>query len=109
MKIGLIIEHVDPRRGGAETSTGQFINHLLARDVEVELFTRSPMPAQPRCTVRTIDAPGAFRAQATAAYLRNTTQGRASFTMQFDRYETVPAAVAEEVVARRRNGSVKVA
>ena len=26
MKIGLIIEHVDPRRGGAETSTNQFIN-----------------------------------------------------------------------------------
>ena len=32
--------------------------------------------------------------------LRGMTQGRASFTMQFDHYEAVPAAVAQEVVAK---------
>jgi elongation factor G len=32
--------------------------------------------------------------------LRSATQGRAQFTMQFDHYEPVPQAVAEEVIAK---------
>ena len=34
-----------------------------------------------------------------ATALRSTTQGRATFTMQFDRYEDVPQSIAGEVVA----------
>ncbi len=34
-----------------------------------------------------------------ATDLRSTTQGRATFTMQFDRYEDVPQSIAGEVVA----------
>jgi elongation factor G len=34
-----------------------------------------------------------------ATDLRSTTQGRATFTMQFDRYEDVPATIASEIVA----------
>ena len=34
--------------------------------------------------------------------LRNVTQGRGSFSMQFERYEQVPPAIAEEVIAARR-------
>jgi elongation factor G len=34
-----------------------------------------------------------------ATDLRSTTQGRATFTMQFDRYEDVPQSIATEVVA----------
>jgi elongation factor G len=34
-----------------------------------------------------------------ATDLRSTTQGRATFTMQFDRYEPVPATIAEGIVA----------
>ena len=34
-----------------------------------------------------------------ATDLRSTTQGRATFTMQFDRYEEAPPAIAGEVVA----------
>ena len=37
-----------------------------------------------------------------ASDLRNMTQGRASFTMRFERYEAVPFAVAEVVVKERR-------
>jgi elongation factor G len=37
-----------------------------------------------------------------ATVLRSATQGRASFTMQFDRYAEVPAAVSQEIVARLR-------
>jgi elongation factor G len=32
--------------------------------------------------------------------LRSKTQGRASYTMQFDHYEQVPQAVADEVKAK---------
>jgi elongation factor G len=34
-----------------------------------------------------------------ATDLRSTTQGRATFTMQFDRYEDVPATIADAIVA----------
>jgi elongation factor G len=34
-----------------------------------------------------------------ATDLRSTTQGRATFTMQFDRYEAVPATISAEIVA----------
>jgi elongation factor G len=33
-----------------------------------------------------------------ATDLRSTTQGRATFTMQFDRYEEVPQSIAGELV-----------
>lgn len=36
-----------------------------------------------------------------ATDLRSRTQGRATFTMQFDHYERVPAAIAEEVCKKR--------
>ena len=32
--------------------------------------------------------------------LRSMTQGRAQYTMQFDHYEQVPAAIADEVKAK---------
>ena len=38
-----------------------------------------------------------------ATDLRSTTQGRATFTMQFDRYEEVPATISGEIVARESN------
>ncbi len=37
-----------------------------------------------------------------AGVLRSLTQGRASFSMEFDRYEAVPYSIAQEVIARRR-------
>ena len=33
-----------------------------------------------------------------ATDLRSSTQGRATFTMQFERYEEVPANIAQEIV-----------
>jgi len=42
-----------------------------------------------------------------ATELRNVTQGRASFTMHFERYEAVPFAIAEEIIneKKRKNGA----
>jgi elongation factor G len=34
-----------------------------------------------------------------ATDLRSMTQGRAAFSMQFDRYEEVPASIAAEIIA----------
>jgi elongation factor G len=33
--------------------------------------------------------------------LRSSTQGRATYTMQFDRYDEVPSNIAEEIVEHR--------
>ena len=35
-----------------------------------------------------------------ATELRSRTQGRATYTMHFDRYEQVPQTVSDEIVAR---------
>jgi elongation factor G len=37
-----------------------------------------------------------------ATVLRSATQGRATFTMQFDHYEPVSATLAEEILGRRQ-------
>jgi elongation factor G len=37
-----------------------------------------------------------------ATQVRSMSQGRATYTMQFDRYEEVPKNIADEVVARTR-------
>jgi elongation factor G len=37
-----------------------------------------------------------------ATQLRSLTQGRATYTMQFDHYDEVPKNVADEVIARAR-------
>jgi elongation factor G len=36
-----------------------------------------------------------------ATDLRSSTQGRATYTMQFDRYDEVPPSIAEEIVEHR--------
>ena len=37
-----------------------------------------------------------------ATDLRSRTQGRATYTMQFDSYQQVPESIAEEIIARVR-------
>jgi elongation factor G len=38
-----------------------------------------------------------------ATRMRSVSQGRATYSMQFSRYETLPASVAEEIVAKARS------
>lgn len=57
MKVALVAEWLDAWRGGAETSTLQFMNHLVDRGVSVHLFTRSRPSPRPGLSVHTI--PGA--------------------------------------------------
>ena len=39
-----------------------------------------------------------------ATELRSRTQGRATYTMHFDRYEPVPESVSEQIVTRIQGG-----
>jgi elongation factor G len=39
-----------------------------------------------------------------ATQLRSMTQGRATYTMQFDHYDEVPRSVADEIIARAKGG-----
>jgi elongation factor G len=41
-----------------------------------------------------------------ATDLRSNTQGRATYSMEFDHYAQVPANVAEEIQGRARNARV---
>jgi elongation factor G len=42
--------------------------------------------------------------------LRSVTQGRANYTMEFSKYEPVPASLAEELIAKSTgSGKVKTA
>jgi elongation factor G len=41
-----------------------------------------------------------------ATDLRSTTQGRATYTMQFEKYEEVPSKIAEEIVEGRTGSPV---
>jgi elongation factor G len=40
-----------------------------------------------------------------ATTLRSLTQGRGTYTMQFDRYDFVPPAIAQEIIARAGGGA----
>ena len=41
--------------------------------------------------------------------LRSSTQGRASYSMEFAKYDAVPASVAEELIAKSTGSSEKLA
>ncbi|MEE9294920.1 MAG: glycosyltransferase family 4 protein [Phycisphaerae bacterium] len=70
MKIGLVVEWLDPSRGGAERSTGEFVSQLLSRGVSLEVFTRSGVPSKPGMNVHTIETTAWTRAGATAQFIR---------------------------------------
>lgn len=70
MRIALIIEQIEPWRGGAETSTAQFLAHLLERGVDVHLLTRSEFPSAAGLTVHRVAAAGGLRFLRTRRYLR---------------------------------------
>lgn len=54
MRIALVSEWLDTWRGGAETSTHEFVRHLLDLGVELEVFTRSRLASAPGMKVHTV-------------------------------------------------------
>ncbi len=70
MKVALIVEWLDAWRGGAETSTQQFIAHLIDLGVELEIYTRSRLSPRPQMAVHTIKSAGPSRAFRTLSFCR---------------------------------------
>jgi len=54
VKVALIVEWLDAWRGGAETSTQQFLHHLMDMGVSLHVFTRSRPSPTPGMKVHTI-------------------------------------------------------
>ena len=73
MKVALVAEWVDPWRGGAETSTLQFMHELIAQGVDLHVFTRSrPSPA-PGFTVHTISGAALSRTRQSVTFAHRVT------------------------------------
>ncbi|MCB9849459.1 MAG: glycosyltransferase family 4 protein [Phycisphaerales bacterium] len=70
MKVALIIEWLDASRGGAETSTQQFMHELIRLGVQLEVFTRSRIPSRPGINVHTVRCKGPLRALRSRDFIR---------------------------------------
>ncbi len=73
MKVAIVIESIEPRRGGAETSTVQFVHQLARRGCEVHVITASRVPNSPDMTVHTLAAPMPTRNARSVQFLRRAT------------------------------------
>ncbi|MCH7807688.1 MAG: glycosyltransferase family 4 protein [Planctomycetes bacterium] len=69
MRIALVAEWVDAWRGGAETSTTQFIHCLMDRGVEIHLFTRSRPSPTPGMQVHTVSGAAMSRTRKTITFM----------------------------------------
>ncbi|MEK7755998.1 MAG: glycosyltransferase family 4 protein, partial [Planctomycetota bacterium] len=68
MKVALVSEWLDSWRGGAETSTQQFIHHLMDRGVELHVFTRSRPSPTPGLFVHTISGASMSRTRRSVTF-----------------------------------------
>lgn len=68
MKVALVSEWLDSWRGGAETSTLQFIHHLMDRGVELHVFTRSRPSPTPGMFVHTVNGASMSRTRRSVTF-----------------------------------------
>jgi UDP-glucose:(heptosyl)LPS alpha-1,3-glucosyltransferase len=68
MNVALILERSEVWRGGAETSTFQFAQHLAGAGCRVTLVTTTDAPSTPELTVVPIKAPGHLRGSRTLLF-----------------------------------------
>ena len=71
---------------------GDVIGDLNRRRGRIQARSRAATPRWSRAHVPLAEMFG------YATDLRSTTQGRATYTMQFDRYEEVPPNIAEKMI-----------
>jgi len=120
VKIALVCEWLDPWRGGAETSTMQFLHRLMATDVEVHVFTRSRLASTPSMYVHTISGASMSRARRSMTFARRVEKRLAAESFDLvhaispcrgaDIYQPRGGTVAEAIernLALRRNGTVR--
>ena len=70
MKVALVVEWLDAWRGGAETSTLQFVHHLLEHGVELHVFTRSRPSPGPNLHVHTVSGAAMSRTRQSVTFSR---------------------------------------
>lgn len=68
MKVALVSEWLDSWRGGAETSTLQFIHQMMDRGVELHVFTRSRPSPTPGLFVHTISGASMSRTRRSVTF-----------------------------------------
>ncbi|MCH7995352.1 MAG: glycosyltransferase family 4 protein [Planctomycetes bacterium] len=68
MRIALVSEWLDAWRGGAETSTLQFLHHLMDSGTEVHVYTRSRPSPTPDLTVHTISGASMSRTRRSVTF-----------------------------------------
>ena len=68
MKVALVAEWLDAWRGGAETSTLQFIHRLLDHGLELHLFTRSRPSPGPAMHVHTVSGASMSRTRRSVTF-----------------------------------------
>ncbi len=69
MKIALIIERIETWRGGAETSTMGFAEHLARLGCDVHVLTTTDMPSTPALTIVHVPTPRTFRSLRTRRFV----------------------------------------
>jgi UDP-glucose:(heptosyl)LPS alpha-1,3-glucosyltransferase len=74
VRIAVVAEWVDPWRGGAETSTRQFVQHLIEHGTEVHVFTLSQPSPNPRLAIHTIPGEKLPRARRSIAFARRVAE-----------------------------------
>lgn len=84
MRVAIVIERLEPWRGGAETSTTQFIRHLAGRGCEVHVFTASRIPSSPVMTVHSLRVQVPTRNAQTSQFIR-----RAEAAIERERFDVV--------------------
>lgn len=99
MKVALVIEWIDPWRGGAETSTSQFVRHLLEHDVELTIVTRSRLSPTPGMKVHTLTAKTPLRARQTLVFGRKA--AALVHREQFDLVHAITACTAADLYEPR--------
>lgn len=74
MKVALIIERIETWRGGAETSTVQFAEHLAELGADVHILTTTHMPSTPALTIVPIRASRKLRGSRAIAFAHRASQ-----------------------------------
>jgi UDP-glucose:(heptosyl)LPS alpha-1,3-glucosyltransferase len=101
--VALISEWLDAWRGGAETSTSQFMHHLISQGVEVHLFTRSRPSPMPGLVVHVIGGASMSRTRRSVTFVH-----RVRWMLAERHYDVVHAvsAIPGADVYQPRGGTV---
>ncbi len=86
MKVALVSEWLDAWRGGAETSTLQFLHHLMDAGIEVHVFTRSRPSPTPGLHVHPVSGAAMSRTRRSVTFAH-----RVERMVKADRFDIVHA------------------